>query len=92
MPALTGKGLLTPGQEDLFFILKDASFETITEQAVQKDPGFDLYWFAIALNRSKDFPDEPERWPVKMLVTWNPVDIKLSFEKLAVEILAGLKK
>ena len=34
------------------------------DKAKQKDPGFDLYWFAIALNRSLNFPDEPERWPV----------------------------
>ena len=35
---------------DLYFILKKDSFELLLELAAQKDTGFDLYFFAIALN------------------------------------------
>lgn len=52
---------------DLYFILKKDSFELLLELVAQKDTGFDLYWFSIALNRCENFPDEFERWPVKML-------------------------
>jgi hypothetical protein len=36
-------------------------FEDLVELACQKDTGFDLYWFAVALNRTEKFPDEIER-------------------------------
>ena len=75
---------------DLFFILKDIDHKTLLEKAKQKDPGFDLYWFAIALNRSLNFPDEPERWPVNMLMEWNPKEIKRVFGALVVEIMNRL--
>jgi hypothetical protein len=38
---------------DLYFILQKESPEVLLEQATQKDPGFDLYFFAIALNRKE---------------------------------------
>jgi len=47
----------------------------------------DLYWFAIALNRSASFPDEPERWPVTMLTPWEPKQLKDSFQRLALELM-----
>jgi hypothetical protein len=75
---------------DLFFILKNLDHKILFEKAKQKDPGFDLYWFAIALNRSLNFPDEPERWPVNMLMEWNPKEIKGVFSALAIEIMDGL--
>lgn len=34
---------------DLFFILKKENFWKLIKLASQKDPGFDLYWMAIAL-------------------------------------------
>jgi hypothetical protein len=34
------------------------------------------------------FPDEIERWPVKMLVAFDPVELKRSFRELATKILA----
>ena len=64
-----------------------SSIEVLMEQAAQKDTGFDPYWFAIALNRSEKFPDELERWPVKMLKSIDPKDLKASFQKLALELL-----
>jgi len=75
---------------DLFFILKNLDHDILLEKAKQKVPGFDLYWFAIALNRSLNFPDEPERWPVNMLMEWDPKQIKEALSALAIEIMDGL--
>jgi hypothetical protein len=72
---------------DVFFILQTEPVEPLLEQAAQKDPGFDLYWFAIALNRCQSFPDELERWPVKMLKPFEPAALKKSFQALALEIM-----
>lgn len=76
---------------DLYFILQKESIEVLMKQAAQKDTGFDAYWFAIALNRCEKFPDELERWPVKMLKSINPKDLKSSFQKSAVELLDKFK-
>jgi hypothetical protein len=73
---------------DLYFILQQAPFAELLAQAAQKDPGFDLYWFAVALNRVVDFPDELERWPVRMLQPLNPHELKVQFEELALQLLA----
>ncbi len=72
---------------DLYFIMQKEPLETLLEQAAQKDPGFDLYWFAVALNRAETFPDEAERWPVKMLVPFEPAKIKRLFLELAVKMM-----
>lgn len=72
---------------DLYFILQKEPIEVVMEQAAKKDTGFDAYWFAIALNRCEKFPDELERWPVKMLKPINPKDLKSSFQKSAVDLL-----
>jgi hypothetical protein len=75
---------------DLYFILQQDPLEPLLQQAKQKDPGFDLYWFAVALNRSSSFPAELERWPVKMLSPINPSEIKSLFTDLAKKIMASL--
>jgi hypothetical protein len=77
---------------DLYFILQKEPLTPMLEQAAQKDPGFDLYWFAIALNRCEAFPDEIERWPVKMLTPIDPILLKKTFLDLAVKIMGDLKK
>lgn len=77
---------------DLFIILQNEPIEPLLTQSSQKDPGFDLYWFAIALNKSANFPDESERWPVKMLVPFDPREIKRSFQARALEIMSDLRK
>lgn len=73
---------------DLYFILQSQSLDELIALAAQKDPGFDLYWFAIALNRATAFPDELERWPVKMLERIDPVALKQEFRQIAVELMA----
>jgi predicted nucleotidyltransferase component of viral defense system len=73
---------------DLYFLLQKTSFEELAELAHQKDTGFDLYWFAVALNRVTKFPDEIDRWPVKMLVECDPIELKRTFQSLAMRIMA----
>jgi predicted nucleotidyltransferase component of viral defense system len=76
---------------DLYFLLQTTKFEKLVALARQKDTGFDLYWFAIALNRTEKYPDEIERWPVKMKAVFDPVALKRSFQQLAMTILAENK-
>jgi len=59
--------------------------------ASQKDPGFDLYWFAVALDRVKDFPDEIEKWPVDMLIEVNIPEIKDMFSKICYQVMEEIK-
>ena len=68
---------------DLYFILQQTPVQELLEKAAQKDPGFDLYWFAVALNRAESFPDEIDRWPVKMLRPVSALNLKRSFLDLA---------
>lgn len=75
---------------DLYFILQGNQANELFERAKQKDPGFDLYWFAIALNRAEGFPDEIERWPVKMLQKLHAPDLKRNFLTLAQEIMGDI--
>lgn len=72
---------------DLYFIMQKEPLDPLLEQAAQKDTGFDPYWFAIALNRCENFPDEIERWPVKMLQSFDPRVLKQTFLDLAVKLL-----
>ena len=72
---------------DLFFILQNEPGEPLLEQAKEKDPGFDLYWFAVALNRCENFPDEIERWPVKMLKDFEPPALKKTFLDWAMKLM-----
>lgn len=77
---------------DLHFILQQASLTQLLAHAAQKDPGFDLYWFAVALNRAEGFPDELERWPVQMLQSLDPRMLKLQFRELALAVMAQAAK
>ncbi len=77
---------------DLFFILKNETIEDIARLAAEKDPGFDLYWLAVALRKVKDFPDDIARWPVEMLVDINPNELKTQFSQIAMEVMENLKK
>ena len=75
---------------DLYFILRQASLDALLDLAAQKDPGFDLYWFAVALGRAAEFPDELDRWPVKMLAELSPVELKQAFEEMATELMGRI--
>jgi hypothetical protein len=75
---------------DLYFIFQQNSVNRLLELAAQKDPGFDLYWFAIALNRAENLPDEIERWPVKMLQPVSAMNLKRSFLELAQGLMGKL--
>jgi len=75
---------------DLFFFLKQASQDELLALAAQKDPGFDLYWFAAALKRANGYPDELEHWQVKMLQEFSPTELKTKFMEMAMEIMADL--
>ncbi len=44
---------------DVFFLIKEHfSKKELMEKAVQKDPGFDLYWLGVAMGRISEFPDD----------------------------------
>jgi len=73
---------------DLYFVLQQEAVDPLLELAAQKDPGFDLYWLAVALNHAAEFPDEPERWPVKMLLPFEPSQLKHTFQKLAMDLMS----
>jgi hypothetical protein len=76
---------------DLYFILSEEDFWELTELASKKDPGFDLYWLARALEKVKDFPNELERWPVEMVQSLAPIKLKELFHNLSLEIMNKLK-
>jgi hypothetical protein len=75
---------------DLYFLLQEERVDSMLALAAQKDPGFDLYWFAVALNRATQFPDELQRWPVKMLVEFDPLKLKQAFQELALDLMSKL--
>lgn len=89
---LTFTGRVEPRDAiDLYLIINREELWTLTELASKKDPGFDLYWLAIALQKVKDFPDDIKRWPVEMLVDVDIKDLKEKFSTLAKEIMDKLK-
>jgi hypothetical protein len=75
---------------DLYFLLQQANRESLLDLASRKDPGFDLYWFAVALNKAAAFPDELERWPIKMLANLEPVILKQVFLDWALDLMAKI--
>lgn len=77
---------------DLYFILQKEDFWKLSELAGKKDAGFDLYWMAVALERCAFFPDDLKRWPVEMLLPFNPKKTKKLFLTFAKEILSKIKK
>ncbi len=77
---------------DLFFILKKEDLWRLLDLASQKDPGFDPYWLAVALEKVRDFPDDIGQWPVDMLVEVDARELKNKFLNLAHEIMDKIKK
>lgn len=64
---------------DLYYLVKKAGFSKsdLIRDSQKKDPGFDLYWFGVALDRIKTY----EKDSAEMLLLLEPVDFKelLSF-------------
>lgn len=75
---------------DLFFILQKENFNNLFSLAAKKDQGFDLYWFAVALKRADEFPDELGRWPVKMLIPFEVTKLKDLFRETTTQILSRI--
>jgi predicted nucleotidyltransferase component of viral defense system len=76
---------------DLFFILKKEDFWKLIELAKQKDPGFDLYWLAIALHKIKNFPDNLRDWPVDTIKKVDIKELKGLLLNLSREIMDKIK-
>ena len=88
LAGVAGEGFAVPKLMTTNF---EEAIKDIAELAVKKDPGFDLYWLAVALRKVKDFPDEITRWPVEMLVEINTRELKTQFSRIAIEVLENLK-
>lgn len=76
---------------DLFFILQAEDIWELIRSAELKDPGFDIYWLAVALGKTRDFPDDILRWPVDMIIEIDPKELKEQFLSLAKEIMAKIR-
>ncbi|MBM3254670.1 MAG: nucleotidyl transferase AbiEii/AbiGii toxin family protein [Candidatus Omnitrophica bacterium] len=59
---------------DVYFLIRQAKFtcEELMDKAKMKDPGFDLYWLGIALERINTFKEDS----AEMLLLVEPVDFK----------------
>jgi hypothetical protein len=77
---------------DLYFILDKENFWELADLARKKDPGFDMYWMAVALEKVKDFPDKISLWPVEMLIDIDIKKLKNKFSSLTMEIMERLRK
>lgn len=72
---------------DLFFILKHKKLDELIQLASKKDPGFDLYWLAIAFQKVNELPNEIDRLPVEMLINFDFMELKKLFAKLQKETM-----
>lgn len=77
---------------DLFFILKKENIDKLITLAEKKDPGFDVYWLAIALEKTSSFPDNLEQWPVEMLLDMEVSQLKKLFDNLAKQLMNNIRK
>lgn len=77
---------------DIYFLVQQAKFtsEELMSKAKIKDPGFDLYWLGVALERINTFKDDSG----EMLLLVKPVDFKAAViffnqwrERIAKELL-----
>ncbi len=75
---------------DLQFILEKEEPTRLFAKAKEKDPGFDLYWLAVALKQVEEFPDSIDSWDVAMLCPLDVPQVKKRFRELAQSIIAGL--
>jgi len=76
---------------DLFQIIRKEEIGSLLDMAKEKDPGFDLYWFAAALVEVDTYPDDIAKWPVDLLVEINAKVLKETFLNLSREIMDRIK-
>lgn len=79
---------------DIYFLVHGGFFnlETLIERSAQKDPGFDLYYLAIAFEKAKEFPDDQKLLPVQPLSRLDLPALKAYFTEQAIEMLKKSKK
>lgn len=77
---------------DLFEIIKKEKIGPLLDKAKEKDPGFDLYWFAAALVEVERYPDNIEKWPVDVVVEIDAKLLKETFLELSREIMGRIKE
>jgi predicted nucleotidyltransferase component of viral defense system len=72
---------------DIYFLVKEHFNKVdLVEKAAQKDPGFDLYWLGIAMERINDFTDDsPDLHLLARSCTMN--DLKAFFRNWKKDIL-----
>jgi hypothetical protein len=75
---------------DVYCILQRENLEALMARAQEKDPGFDLYWFAVACQRVNTFPDDVSRWGVELLIPLEGVEVKARFQEIADEVMAHI--
>jgi len=69
----------------------DIGIKVNLELAKQKDPGFDLYWLAVALYKVKEFPDNINELPIEMIKEIDIKELKNQFLSLSKEIMEKIK-
>jgi hypothetical protein len=77
---------------DLFEIIKKEEIGPLLDMAKEKDPGFDLYWFAAALVEVDRYPDDIAKWPVDLIVEIDAKILKETFLELSREIMDRIKQ
>lgn len=77
---------------DLFEIIRKEKIGPLLDMAKEKDPGFDLYWFAAALVEVEKYPDDIAKWPVDVVVEIDAKILKETFLELSREIMDRIKE
>jgi predicted nucleotidyltransferase component of viral defense system len=84
--ALFGRAELRDFIDIYFLVKKHFNKVELVEKAAQKDPGFDLYWLGIAMERINDFTDDsPDLHLLARSCTMN--DLKAFFRNWKKDIL-----
>ncbi|MEN3002297.1 MAG: nucleotidyl transferase AbiEii/AbiGii toxin family protein [Armatimonadota bacterium] len=75
---------------DVYCILQREDMDRLLHMAIEKDPGFDLYWFAVACQRVSMFPDDLTRWGVQMIEPIEITSLKACFQAIADEMMTRI--
>jgi len=80
---------------DVFFLVKEKKIVLLdlVEKSMEKDPGLDGYFLAIAFEQVKKIPDEIEKLPVTMLKPVDMTELKEFFINSAMQLMdKGIKR